>query len=529
MGACRFLKKKFKCVQLFAHSLKGSSSLVTRTYPKSSQELTILTICYLKIWFQNRRQMTRRKRNTWQPNEITSIIRSSQDSSTSPTSSLAEHSPSSQELPCSSGLGRAREDVEHGLDPRIDSIEDHSEDFKENHSNTLNIDRIATPVHLKSQLAQPKEEEECVDGIREIVGASSEDNVNVMPQIGRIVENPAVGTMIESVPQASKDAPVISSEDKDKSVSASAAPRRMERTSSMVRLSTSLDGKASVILKGDTPSPPSKPQLKGSAPRSVLQRSKSLLSEDSLPHNRQPILPMLRTHGRSRDARTWEFYCDSDVRESLTKTADHGQRGSAAGPIQLIRSGSASRQPLGLTTSKQNGHLQRLGSSKRKNEGIEKTKPKLARTTSSFARMQHSEGVSLEKSQYRDGKSSTQPSLSKEPSGDSDKENWEPGTQRTYSRPKPTAAHQLGRSNRRVLQDNASVPSHSTSLGALMEQERLQSMRDRKRSTSSKELELGLEGDRESVISGKGSGFEREEDELDAVQNLLSLSQGAWA
>ena len=472
--------------------------------------------------------MTRRKRNTWQPNEITSIIRSSQDSSTNLASS-AEHSPSSQELPCSSDVERAREDVEHGSDTRVDSIEDLSEDVKGNPSNALSIDRIATPVHLGSQLAKPKEVEEGMDSTREIVGGSSKDDINVMPQIVRIVENPTVGTTIESIPRATEDAPIISSEGKDESVSASVAPRRMERTSSMVRLSTSLDGKASVILKGETPSPPSKPQRKGPAPRSVLQRSKSQVSENSSSRTHQPVLPMLRTHGRSRDARTWEFYCDTDVRESLTKTADHGQRGSAAGPIQLIRSGSASRPPLGLATSKQNGQLQRLGSSKRKNEGVEKSKPKLARTTSSFARMQHSESTSHEKFQYGDEKPSTQPCLSKEPSGDSDKENWEPGSQRTYSRPKPTAARQSGRSNRRVLQDNGSVPSLSTSLGALMEQEKLKSTRDRKKSTSSKELEPALEEDHETLIAGKSSGAEREEDELDAVQNLLSLSQGAWA
>ena len=470
--------------------------------------------------------MTRRKRNTWQPNEITSIIRSSQDSSPNVESS-AEHSPSSQDLPRNSKLEKDTEEVENELDARVDSTEDLSEEPKENDLDTLNDNCSATPIHLDSQLTRTKEDEHA-NTSQDILNGSLEDDDSVS-QIARVAKGFALSATGNPNFKAPKDASTVSAELGDQSVPAPDSPRRMKRTSSMVRLSTSLDGKASVVLKGDTPSPPGKPQLKGSTSRSALQRSKSLLSAHTLPDVRQPILPVPRTYGRSRDARTWEFYCDSDVRESLTKTADHGQRGSAAGPIQLIRSGSAGRQALASATNKQNRQLQRQGSAKRKNEGLEKTKPKLARTTSSYARLQHSKSTSHENPIHKDEKSSTQPCVSKEYLGDSDKENWEPGSQRAYTRPKPSAARQLNRTGRGVLQDSASVPSLSTSLGVMMEQEKMKSRRNRNKSAFVNEMGFEVEENCDPAISKDGSESDRKEDDLDAVQNLLSLSQGAWA
>ena len=39
---------------------------------------------------------------------------------------------------------------------------------------------------------------------------------------------------------------------------------------------------------------------------------------------------------RSRDARTWEFYCDSDARNALTEQAEREEKGSATAAIGLI-------------------------------------------------------------------------------------------------------------------------------------------------------------------------------------------------
>ena len=42
--------------------------------------------------------------------------------------------------------------------------------------------------------------------------------------------------------------------------------------------------------------------------------------------------------GRSRGARTWEFYCDSGARNASTEQAEREESGSATAAIEMIRS-----------------------------------------------------------------------------------------------------------------------------------------------------------------------------------------------
>ena len=302
------------------------------------------------------------------------------------------------------------------------------------------------------------------------------------------------------------------------------------RTSSHVRLSLSLDGKAEVTTRtGMTPSPP-RPQavpLFNSAPRVNLRLQRSFSAVEPLrkpaegtfqmPYSRRPMA------GRSRDARTWEFYCDSDARNALTEQAEREEKGSAIAAIGLIRSRSQNNKTMTPNANKRNAHTQKLESTKRlKGDGSKTGKPKLARATSSFARLQTINGNSVKqrpaKVGDKDPKSSSQPAIYQEDEGDSDKENWEPGTQMSNPRRRGPAGFQRVNS---ILEESLHVPSQSSSLDALMNR------RSSDKNSSSEKWNLSFEVD-EEVAAFMNEKVPHEEEELDCVQNLLSLSQAAW-
>ena len=312
----------------------------------------------------------------------------------------------------------------------------------------------------------------------------------------------------------------------------------LTRTPSQVRLSLSLDGKAEVTTKtGMTPSPPrcQPTPLSNPAARSHvgLQRSYSALEPTNspmtdvfpIPYSSRPM------PGRSRDARTWEFYCDSDARNALTEQAEREEKGSATAAISLIRSHSYKSKIMTPNSNKRNAHTQKPDFTKRlKGDGKRPRKPKLARATSSVARLQTSyrntPKQGLTTVEDKEPKSSAQTAMFQEYEGDSDKENWEPGTQTSHARRRnPADAQRAG-----VLEESLHVPSQSLSLDNLMNCQ-IPSHRSNMRSSSSGIREtLGSEVDDE-VAAFMGETVPREEgeeDDLDCVQNLLSLSQAAW-
>ena len=304
----------------------------------------------------------------------------------------------------------------------------------------------------------------------------------------------------------------------------------VERKSSQVRLALSLDGKAEVTTStGMTPSPPRSQPVPSSnpAPRINLglQRSFSAIEHLNKPAGEALQMPYSRRPmaGRSRDARTWEFYCDSDARNALTEQAEREEKGSATAAIGLIRSRSQNNKVMTPKANKRNAHTQNLESTKRlKGDGSRTDKPKLIRTTSSFARLQTINGNSVKqrpaKFGDKDPKSSSQPAIYQEYEGDSDKENWEPGTQTTNPRRRRPAGLQHVN---RILEESLHVPSQSSSLDALMNRQSSAKNSGNERWNSSSE------GD-EEVAAFMGENVPHEEEELDCVQNLLSLSQAAW-
>lgn len=298
----------------------------------------------------------------------------------------------------------------------------------------------------------------------------------------------------------------------------------LKRTSSLVRLSMSLDGKAKVTTNDESsPSPPRVrpapfvPKARGPA---ALQRS---LSAAGVAEEDKQCLPWPRRtiSGRSRDARTWEFYCDSEVRDSLTTQAEREGSGSALGAIALIRARNS--KTLMTNVNKRNLQASKAEPIKRIKASSDTQKPKLSRANSSMARLE-TNGAEVDKASQpskQAGKAGRRYRACRSSSGDSDKENWEPGTTRTNARRRQRPAAQPNRQHA-ILQENLQVMSQSSSLDAVLSRENVSPQRSKQRSGGD------VEEDAEVASFMAASGTPREEEDLDCVQGLLSLSQGAW-
>lgn len=289
-------------------------------------------------------------------------------------------------------------------------------------------------------------------------------------------------------------------------VAASRQPPKLPSQGSTVRLSMTAEGAVKIRTSDqETPSPP---KMRALAPDMLsrrsggLQRSKSAMEASEMSAHGSPLLGNPKVAdgklGRSRDARTWEFYCDNEARDSLSSHAEHERNGSAVGAINLIRSQSQRqlRRMLAPVASQSNTRTPApLGCSR------QRSKPKLARAKSSLARLQ---SVDIDCNKENDKSSLSQAARS--PSGDSDKENWAPGT---HSSQHPLRRPNTGSNTRPVLADNPSMLSYASGL----------------HSQGHKGLRRidGKENREPVLVSSKAKGSD-----FDCVQGLLSLSQGAW-
>lgn len=465
--------------------------------------------------------MTRRKARPLLPHEILSSLRSSQESVESLQSSSPMLDGSSQPDSSSS--------------PIAEGCSAHQKPLSSKSSTNTEGRRAQDEALSKSAQGHLENSVQSLDSTCQNHNSTSVQ-VKVHQNQGR--ENHGA---LELLIPGSK--PVITSHLQPASVvaplTAASTSRPLKRASSTVRLSMSLDGKAQVILEnGSSPSPPRLNQLMyASGPQrpGTLQRSQSeiglttqsfnMLNDSTVPWSRQ-LAP-----GRSRDARTWEFYCDSDARNALTLQAEEEQKGSAEGAIGLIRSSSS--KVLDLSNEKRNVDMV-MGKDpvkRKKTVGPTSHKPKLARTASSVSRLQTiSTNIQthVPRSKAKGMKPGSQTSVYGDRSGDSDKENWLPGTRTSNVRRRRPADSTAG-TRRPVLNENNSIPSHSTSLGAFLNYENTTPRRQGSESKDMDEKENKRnEVDEEVGAFTGGLSVPREGEDLDCVQNLLSLSQGAW-
>lgn len=305
-------------------------------------------------------------------------------------------------------------------------------------------------------------------------------------------------------------------------------------TASTVRLSLSLDGKARVVTGADdVPSPPRMWSSQGSnnpekRPGCSLQRSHSALEPFELPS----AFPRRSMAGRSRDARTWEFYCDSETGNTLTAQAELERSGSAVGPIGLIRSGN--NKAMRLNPNKGNAPDQKFQYARtQKYEAPAVVKPKLGRTFSSVARLQTIDGNEqrsvIKSSSAKESKRKLPSSIFEDEDGDSDKENWQPGTQQRPVQRRQAIQSQNMR--RGVLEESPGIPSQSSSLESLLNREN-----SSPRSCRAKRKQLEKPGQENTPTEAHDEvadfvqrcSLPRAVEDLEGVQNLLSLSQASW-
>lgn len=307
----------------------------------------------------------------------------------------------------------------------------------------------------------------------------------------------------------------MTSEDKRLSTS---QPLPLHRSGSYLRLSMSDDGHAKVIDRAaPSPNPPRTINIAGRS--GSLRRSYSTagLNEKlkELDSDLTRKIPRTSAIGRSRDSRAWEFWCDSDARNSLSEKADQEMSGSAANAISLIRANN--RGPLQTNQSRRNIPVMPQAALSRNGKPF---RPALARASTSYGRLQTKACPAL-KTQTGDKKGSDE---FEQPNTDSDKENWEPEDHINPRR--QHASEPKYRPSRQVLGENMQVVSQGNSLGAMMASER------QTRINADVEVDDdvarfmadGSKDDSSQSSSTSSGGSE----ELDCVQSLLSLSQGNW-
>ncbi|BDD57082.1 hypothetical protein MPDQ_000494 [Monascus purpureus] len=291
-----------------------------------------------------------------------------------------------------------------------------------------------------------------------------------------------------------------------------------------LRIAMSSDGKA-VIRAGGEPSP-SKNRVSMFSTRTPrlagIRRSSSAV-----------ILGTPRTgaaFGRSRDPRNWESFFDTDARSALSTPACSQTKSRIDSP-SLFRS----RSQRSLSRSFSGRHDILATSAETSNTASSQTalkKRKLSRTVSSLGRLESALGAPNGKASVYPMKASKVLEDAKKDLddyekhlGDSDKENWIPGTRTSHVRRRIAA----NSSRRAVLKDPGSrAGKGNMNLGSMSNNRATRNFQGQWHKSNGQESKLmpELNADVSAFMAG-GSGPSQEED-LDCIQGLLSLSQGAW-
>ncbi|KAF2429141.1 hypothetical protein EJ08DRAFT_650568 [Tothia fuscella] len=289
-------------------------------------------------------------------------------------------------------------------------------------------------------------------------------------------------------------------------------PRPLRRTgSSVLKLSMTEDGQAKVIdYNALSPSPPRSQTsniLEPAPTRSAgVRRSYSAAGLSDLFGLYDPQ-KMPRIPGRSRNSQTWAMYCDSDARTSKTliQTAEQEASGSAGAAITLMRNTSKSA----LRTNVKKGNTPVL-SQNGFSESKKQPRPALKRASTTHGRLQQHSSKSATSGKSKKGEEGDE---WERPNTDSDKENWEPEDGQAQAQiPRRRAHASLPSGRRAVLGENANTMSNSSSLGAMMDRQQKQ----RGSKNAGAEVPIFVE-----------DSPPRSPD-MDCVASLLSLSKGAW-
>lgn len=280
-----------------------------------------------------------------------------------------------------------------------------------------------------------------------------------------------------------------------------------------LRIAMSSDGKA--VIRGENEPSPSKNRVAMFSVRrpkiAGLRRSSSAIFP-ATPH--AGMIEPDRVFGRSRDPRNWESAFDTDARSALfTPRSSQNAPTSSPGLFHprsqrsLTRSASQRHSLISVHADSARTPISQTMGEKRR---------KLSRTVSSLGRLEteRNRGTPYQVSKLSKNMTakSGKQDLELDP-GDSDKENWVPGTRSSQVR-RRTTSH----APRPILRD----ANRRAGLGITSSCKR------------NRQYPSGVQGKIEPDLSAEVSAFMAggaggsQEDDLDCVQGLLSLSQGAW-
>lgn len=439
----------------------------------------------MQIWFQNRRQNDRRRSRPLQPHELVAHLR---NSTASPIPTQVSSSPTVEVT--SAPLRRANSslspiEISNRPASRASSIHDLLNPASSPHTRvSQDVSGQSTPASSPECLTStiPKDQTalvECADNPQE---PDCEHGSGKKRDHDEMIGAASMPTP-ESSGRSDTEAPVRSKEP-------------LTRTSSMVRLAMTVDGAVKIRTTNEpTPSPEKPRTLAPTFPgktKTPLVRSKSAMHGMEIFRDCASgagSKHMGAGFGRSRDARTWEFFCDNASKDALSTQAEAETSGSAVSTINLIRSNSLKSRSQNLSPLVSKTNVRPTSTTK---EG----RPKLSRARSSLGRLQGLDG----EDDVSHGKTKRHGHV-RSGSGDSDKENWAPGTRLSEH---PLRRTQASSRQRPILRENEAVIFPDTG-------------------TARKHQEGGRS-------SGKSESREKAKGEdLDCVQSLLSLSQGAWS
>jgi hypothetical protein len=277
--------------------------------------------------------------------------------------------------------------------------------------------------------------------------------------------------------------------------------------SSALRIAMSSDGKA--VIRGEHEPSPSKNRAAMFSVRRTKMSSLRRSSSAVFPATpRAGMAEKDRAFGRSRDPRNWESFCDTDARSALS-TPNSGPNASP-GLFQSRSQRSLPRSASGRHNFAAHPDVTNTPIS----QSMGEKRRKLARTVSSLGRLEtgrNKANANPSKLSKPIFSKSSKANTEMDP-GDSDKENWVPGTRSASVRRRNTS-----HVPRPVLCD----ATRNRGLGISTNGKRNRPHQARSQGKSS---DLSAEV---SAFMAGGSG-DTQEDDLDCVQGLLSLSQGAW-
>lgn len=489
--------------------------------PRIHTQKSLLTRFLPQIWFQNRRQNDRRKSKPLQPHELLAPRSDLIDSSGQP---LSDDTASAEPGSSSSGAEQF-------------GTNEHPEEMasKQWHGGLLNFSDDSDPV--TGDKDEHEHENELPLSTQTSVATDVVDDTppTTQEEFSQNVNPSSEGSLL-SVPKRKRSASDMRGAGEGQPENRRTTPSTPTKSPPSLRLSMSFDGEA-IVHKADelTPSPPKgsnalriamssdgKAVIRGENEPSPSKSRVAMFSArrtklSSLRRSSSAVFPVTpragvaekdRAFGRSRDPRNWESFCDTDARSALS-TPSSGPNASP-GLFHSRSQRSIQRSTSGRHSFAGNPDLTKTPIS----QSMGEKRRKLGRTVSSLGRLE----TGLKRANTNPSKPSKsvlsksgKTNLEMDP-GDSDKENWVPGT-RTPSIRRRNTSHAprpaLGDSNR------------NRGLGISTNGKRNRPPQAR---PQGKAPEFSEEV---SAFMAGGSG-DTQEDDLDCVQGLLSLSQGAW-